>query len=118
MDAITPLPVTIVQAQLEAYNRRDLGAFCALFAADAEIFELGTAAPSNSGIDAIRTRYAELFAQSPALHSTVLTRTVLGRVVVDLERISGRLGSPVPIDMLAIYEVIDSRIRRVHFVRP
>jgi hypothetical protein len=39
-------------------------------------------------------------------------------VVVDLERIAGRLGSPVPIDMLAIYEVIDSRIRRVHFVRP
>jgi hypothetical protein len=48
----------------------------------------------------------------------VLTRTALGRVVVDLERISGRLGSPVPVDMLAIYEVLDARIRRVHFVRP
>src|SRR5688572_15744397 len=118
MDAIAALPGAIAQAQLEAYNHRDLDAFCALFAPDAEIFELGASTPSSSGIDAIRTRYAELFAQSPVLHSTVLTRTVLGRVVVDLERISGRLGSPVPIDMLAIYEIIDSRIRRVHFVRP
>lgn len=118
MDAQDLPPVTVVQAQLEAYNCRDVDAFCALFAPDAEIFELGAGSPSTSGIDAIRMRYADLFAQSPALHSTVLTRTVLGRAVVDLERISGRLGSPVPIDMLAIYEVVDSRIRRVHFVRP
>ena len=118
MDAPAPLPVTIVQAQLDAYNRRDVDAFCAVFAADAEIFELGAGSPSSAGIDAIRTRYADLFAQSPALYSSVLTRTVLGRVVVDLERITGRLGSPVPVDMLAIYEVIGSRIRRVYFVRP
>jgi len=118
MEADFQSPVDIVQAQLEAYNLRDVEGFCRLFAADAEIFELGTSVPATSGLEAIRTRYAELFAQSPALHSTVLTRTTLGRVVVDLERITGRLGSPVPIDMLAIYEVLDDRIRRVHFVRP
>ena len=118
MDAYALTPADIVQAQLEAYNPRDLDAFCDLFSADAEIFELGASAPSSAGIGAIRARYAELFAQSPLLHSTVLTRTALGRAVVDLERITGRLGSPVPIDMLAIYEVVESRIRRVHFVRP
>ena len=81
MEAQFHSPVDIVQAQLEAYNQRDVNGFCDLFARDAEIFELGSTTPATAGIDAIRTRYAELFAQSPALHSTVLTRTALGRAV-------------------------------------
>jgi hypothetical protein len=111
-------PVDVVQRQLDAYNRRDLDAFCATFHPAARIFDLGAEAPSVDGIDAIRARYADLFARSPMLHSVVLTRTTLGRAVVDLERITGRNGSADAVDLLAIYEVRDGLIARGHFVWP
>ena len=111
-------PVDVVQRQLEAYNRRDIAAFCEVFADDAEIFDLGASAPTTSGKDAIRARYRELFERSPTLHSNVLNRTALGRVVVDLEHVTGRNGSSDVFAVLAIYEVEAGKIRRVHFARP
>jgi hypothetical protein len=111
-------PVTVVQAQLEAYNRRDIDSFCALFAADAQLFELGATNPVTTGKSAIRARYQALFDQSPQLLSVVENRSALGRAVVDLERITGRNGVPDAVDFLAIYEVVNGLIIRVHFVRP
>jgi hypothetical protein len=110
-------PTETVQLQLEAYNRRDLEVFVSLFAANAEVFDLGASAPTLSGVEAIRRRYEEVFLASPDLHSEVLNRTALQRVVVDLERITGRLGSLEAILMLAIYEVEEGLIKKVHFVR-
>lgn len=111
-------PVEVAQAQLDAYNARDLESFCAQFAEDAQVFELGASSPSTDGLPAIRERYRQLFDHSPALHSAVISRIHLGRAVVDLERISGRMGSREPFDILAIYEIEGGLIRRVHFARP
>jgi hypothetical protein len=110
-------PVDVVRRQLDAYNRRDLDAFCATFAPDAAIFELGATAPSSAGLAAIRERYRGLFDASPALHSAVVARMALGRVVIDHEHVTGRNGSPDVYAVIAIYEVADGLIRRVHFVR-
>jgi hypothetical protein len=110
-------PVDVVQRQLETYNRRDLEGFCELFAEDAQIFDLGATVPTFTGKEAIRTRYRELFDRSPTLHSSVLNRTALGRVVVDLEHITGRNGSPGVFAVLAIFEVDAGKIQRVHFAR-
>jgi hypothetical protein len=111
-------PVDVVQRQLETYNRRDLNDFCELFAEDAQVFDLGATVPTLTGKEAIRARYRDLFERSPALHSRVLNRTALGRVVVDLEHITGRNGSPGTFEVLAIYEVAAGKIQRVHFARP
>ena len=110
-------PVDVVQAQLEAYNRRDLEGFCDLFAEDAQLFELGAPAPATVGKSAIRDRYRRLFEQSPARHSVIVSRVCLGRVVVDLERITGRNGLTEPVEVMAIYEVTAGLISRAHFVR-
>jgi len=110
-------PVDVVQRQLEAYNRRDLEAFCAVFAEDAAILDLGAAAPSFSGKAAIRERYRGLFVNSPTLLSAIVSRTTLGRVVIDHEHVTGRNGSSDVYEVIAIYEVEDGLIRRVHFVR-
>ena len=111
-------PADVVQRQLEAYNRRDLDAFLATFHDQARIYGLGAESPSFAGKEAIAQRYAELFDRSPELHSVVVNRTAFGRAVIDLERITGRNGSPEPLDLLAIYEVLDGLIVRVHFVWP
>ncbi len=92
--------------------------FCECFANDAEIFELGALTPSHSGKAAIRERYRNLFDLSPDLNCHLVSRTALGRAVVDLEHITGRLGSPEIFEIMAIYEVVGGLIRRVHFVRP
>jgi len=113
----TPCPTQTVQRQLDAYNARDIDTFLAQFAADAAIFELGSATPSTQGTEALRARYGELFERSPRLHCTVLNRSRLGRAVVDLEHIVGRLGQSEALMMLAIYEVEHGLIQRAHFVR-
>jgi hypothetical protein len=111
------VPVDIVQRQLDAYNRRDLDEFCATFADDATIYELGAPAPSFAGKAAIRERYRALFRASPALHSVIVSRMTLGRVVIDHEHVTGRDGSPDLYEVIALYEVADGLICRVHFVR-
>jgi hypothetical protein len=114
---IDRLPFDVVQAQLDAYNARDLDAFCSVFADNAEIYELGIKTPATSGKSAIRARYSELFARSPELLSVVVNRTAFGRAVIDHERITGRNGSAEVFEFLAIYEVELGLIVRVHFVR-
>ena len=111
-------PVQVAQRQLDCYNARQLDAFCDCFAEDAQIFELGSATPAHSGKSAIRERYRDLFDRSPGLHCRLVSRTSVGRAVVDHEHITGRLGSPDVFEILAIYEIEGGLIRRVHFVRP
>ena len=110
-------PETVVQRQLDAYNARDLEAYLAVFAEDAQAFELGNPEPTMHGKAAIRARYADLFARSPNLHAKLINRVAYARAVVDHERIEGRMGAAQVYEMIAIYEVEDGLIRRFHAVR-
>jgi uncharacterized protein (TIGR02246 family) len=110
-------PTAVVQRQLDAYNARDIEAFVATFADDAELFELGQPTPTTVGKAAIRARYQALFDASPQLHSVVVNRTALGQVVVDLEQITGRNGSPEVMELMMIFEVRGGLICRAHAVR-
>ncbi len=114
---MTATPETIVQRQLDAYNARDLKAYVALFADDAQGFEFSNPEPTMNGKPAIRARYADLFARSPNLHAHLVNRIAYARVVVDHERIEGRLGAPGVYEMVAIYEIENGLIRRFHAVR-
>ncbi len=110
-------PSDIVQRQLDAYNARDIEAFLAVFADDAQAFELGAATPTMVGKSQLRSRYIELFANSPRLFSEVVTRTCFAHVVIDLEHVSGRNGSTEIYEVLVVYEVSGELISRMHFVR-
>lgn len=110
-------PAEVVQAQLVAYNNRDIEAFMNVFHAEAEVFSLGEPKPLASGAEEVRKLYRDLFDQSPELHSTVINRTVLGNKVFDYEQITGRKGSKELIELVVIYEVEGSKIRRCFVVR-
>lgn len=116
-DSMNTAPSDIVQRQLDAYNARNIEAFLGVFADDAQATELGATAPTMVGKAQLRSRYGELFANSPGLRSEVITRTCFAHVVIDLERITGRNGSTEIYEVLAIYEVSRELISRVHFVR-
>lgn len=112
-----PTPIELAQRQLEAYNRRDLEAFLAVFSDDCRLYELGKEAPTTVGKAAMRERYANLFAKSPSLNCVIVNRTALGRAVIDFEQITGRMGEPGVLEAIAIYEIEGDRIARVHFMR-
>lgn len=71
--------------------------------------------PLAKGHEELRPRYLARFAE-PDLHARLLSRTVMGKFVTDLELITRNFPEGVgTLEMLCIYEVEDGRIRRASF---
>ncbi len=102
-----------VQRQLEAYNAHDLDRFVAEYTDDVRVFRPPAAEPVLSGRAAFVAHYAANRFTLPELHAEVLNRIVSGNKVVDHERITGVQERPV--EAIAVYEVVDERIRTVWF---
>lgn len=109
------LPTTIVQQQLDAYNARDLSGWLATYAPDARQFALhgGYLAQGHEQMsERMRGRFAE-----PDLFAHLVSRTVLGNVVVDLEVVTRNLPEGLgTVEMLCVYEVQDGLITQASFV--
>src|SRR6185503_7191622 len=104
----------VVQRQLEAYNAKDVEGILATYAADAQQFELGGNLLA-SGQDQLRQRFAARFAE-PDLHAELLGRMVMGNMVIDHERVRRNFPEgPGTIELLAIYELSEEKIRRAWF---
>jgi len=105
----------VIERQLTAYNAKNLDAFMACFAPDAELFEF----PDKSlakGTEALRARYAKRFAD-PILHATIVDRMVGDKRVVDHEHITITWPEgPGTWDAVAIYELDGNLIKRAWFV--
>jgi len=109
-------PAMLAEAQLAAYNARDLDAFAACFAEDVEVYDF-PGVLSLSGRDAFRARFIERF-KSEDLEAIAVHRAVIGSRVIDHERVwlEGRTNS-APIDLVVIYTVRDGLIARVDFIK-
>lgn len=70
--------------QLEAYNARDLDAFCGCYTDDVHVLD-EAGAVSFAGIDEFRRRYEPLFTGWDAIRGEVTTRIVLEPHVIDDE---------------------------------
>jgi len=109
-------PLETVEKQVEAYNSRNIDDFVACHDDQVELFSLGDSEPFCVGAVAVRTRYADVFDQSPELHTNVVNRIACGSTVIDHEIVTGRVGEP-PIEMVAIYEVENGLIKKAYFRR-
>ena len=109
-----PSPEAVVQTQLEAYNARNLEAFLATYAEDAELTDLPGGVFARGHVD-MRERYTKTFAD-PTLHAEIVKRIVVGNTVVDHERVRRRFPEGLgTLDAIAIYAVETGRITRVWF---
>jgi putative hydrolase of HD superfamily len=107
-------PLAVVQAQLDAFNAKDIDALMRAYAPDAEQFALHGERLA-SGHAEIRPRYEARFTE-PDLHARLLSRIVMGNIVTDYEVITRNFPEGVgTLEMLCIYEVADGRIRRASF---
>jgi putative hydrolase of HD superfamily len=107
-------PLAVVQAQLDAYNAKDIEALLATYAPDAEQFTLHGERLAR-GHEEMRPRYEARFTE-PSLHARLLSRIVMVNTVTDLELITRNFPEGLgTIEMLCIYEVSDGRISRASF---
>lgn len=104
----------IANLQIEAYNACDLEAYCALLHDDAVLINLPGQDVFAQGMEQIREMYTRRF-QTPGLRSDVIHRSEIGNIAIDREVIY--TDGNTPVDIMAMYEVIDSKIKRVFFVR-
>jgi len=107
-----------VEAQLEAYNNRDIDKFVVCFSENC-ICEDAEGNTLMQGREAMRERYGAMFAASPNLHCRIVHRAVVGSFVFDEERVVGRNGIDGEGHVMAVYTVdADAgEITRVRFYR-
>ncbi|MBB2484547.1 nuclear transport factor 2 family protein [Mitsuaria sp. WAJ17] len=108
-------PAELAQAQLEAYNAKDLDAFCACYGQNVQVFEPPAPLPTLQGLAALRARYAGAAFANPELQAEVLQRIVCGPTVVDHERVHVP-GQPDR-DLVVVYRCEDGHIASVFFYK-
>lgn len=107
-------PADVIQRQLDAYNAKDVDAWLATYAADAQQFALHGELLA-AGHAAMRSKILIRFAE-PDLYAELLQRTVMGPIVVDYERITRNFPEGKgTVEMLCVYEVADGLIQKASF---
>ena len=108
-------PEAVVQQQLDAYNARDVEAILATYAEEARQYEHPDQLLATGHAE-LRARFEVRF-QEPNLHAHLLQRIVMGRFVVDHERVTRTFPEgPGTIELLATYEVVEDRIANAWFL--
>lgn len=110
----TKTPLTVVQAQLDAYNAKNIEALLETYASDAEQYTLHGDLLAK-GHEQLRARFLVRF-QEPNLHARLLSRIVVGNVITDAELITRNFPEgPGSLEMLCIYEVVAGCIQKASF---
>jgi putative hydrolase of HD superfamily len=103
-----------VEMQAEAYNARDIEAFMQWWADDCQYYAFPSTLLAN-GAKEIRDRHIERF-KEPDLFGRVLTRAVVGNVVVDHETVQRTFPEgPGELDVICIYEILEGKIAKAWF---
>lgn len=105
-------PEDLAQRQLNAYNLRNIDAFLEVYADDVEVYEYPNTLQFK-GKETMRKTYTALFENTPNLHCELVGRIVQGNVVIDKERV--QFGNR-KLEAVAIYHVIDGKIKKVFFI--
>jgi hypothetical protein len=107
-------PEVTVQRQLDAYNAKDLEAWLSTYAEDAKQYELAGNLLAQ-GHASIRERSAPRFLE-PNLHARLLSRTVLGPIVIDHEDVTRTFPQgPGQVEIVCIYVVERGKIQSATF---
>jgi hypothetical protein len=106
-------PAEVVNAQLDAYNARDIEAFAMTYAEGACVYKMPHSELIFEGRRQIVEHYGSRTFANEALHAQVLARLVIGNKVIDHERTVGL--RPGPVEVMVVYEVSDDLIQAVWF---
>jgi hypothetical protein len=106
-----PDAAELIDAEVDAYRRRDLEAYLGFFAPHVQVTDFdGTVL--MDGVEAMRASYGQLFADSPDLAVEIPQRMVVGDFVIDEELVTGfhLPGYPTELHAVVAYRVTDGLI--------
>ncbi|HEX9171248.1 MAG TPA: nuclear transport factor 2 family protein [Telluria sp.] len=107
-------PEAVVQAQLDAYNAKDIDALLATYAPDAEQYQLHGPLLA-AGTEEMRARFLARFVE-PDLYANLISRVSMESIVIDHEVVTRNLPEGLgTVEMMCIYEVADGRIQKASF---
>lgn len=106
-------PTTIVNKQLEAYNKRDIDAFMKTYTQDIKLYNFPNNL-SSEGQKPMRESFESFFSNTPDLHCEIKNRIVIGNKVIDEEYITANGQN---FSAVAIYEIENGLIAKVTFIR-
>jgi hypothetical protein len=104
----------LAEAQLKAYNSRNLEAFLAPYSDTVKVY----LAPNKlmyQGKKRMLDTYEYLFKTYPELHCKVINRMVEGNVVIDQERVTFSKDAPI-VEAIAVYRAHGGKITEVMFI--
>lgn len=104
-------PADLVQAQLDAYNDRDLDRFLAAYSEEIRLYRPPSAQPALEGKAAFATFYRSRRFNLPGVRADLLSRQASGPLVVDHERITGLAAKPI--EALLVFRVAGGLICEV-----
>lgn len=108
-------PTDLAQAQLDAYNQRDLEAFLLPYADSVAVYTFPNQLQYR-GKAQMRQVYVEMFQNLPDLHCSLVNRMVVGNTVIDQESVVFRKGEK-PLHAIAVYKIKDGKIAEVYFLQ-
>jgi hypothetical protein len=120
----TVAPIQVVLANIKAFNQRDLEAFIATYDSEAELHDLPSGRVLTTGTKTLRERYRDQFENEcletmgrpcPDLAVSIIDTQTVGNYVIVKESARLKKDTP-PLELVVIYEVINSKIRRVWFI--
>jgi hypothetical protein len=79
-------PETIVQKQVEAYNKKDIEEFLSYYSEDVKIYTFPNTLTSD-GKEQLRKSFAEYFGKAKSLHCEISKRIIRKNIVIDEEQI-------------------------------
>lgn len=113
-----PIVLELSDAQLDAYNRRDIDAFCRCYHDDVVVLdERGQCV--HQGIEAFRTAYTQLF-ETHEIHAWITERIHIQNHVVEKEtwqRTCIQTGEKSGGDVIVRYTEKEQKIAIVEFLR-
>ena len=105
-------PEETMQANLAAYNAKDIAAFTATYAAEAKFCKIDGAV-LLADRDAITAFHQKFFEGNPGAHCEILQHVVMGPFVIDQQHIVVE-GRP-PMNVMLVSEVRDGLIVRASY---
>lgn len=103
----------VIEKQFYAYNQHDLKTFISCFSESFTAYRMPSSEPSLVGKQQLSEFYSANRFNNPKLKAELVSRTVLGNKVFDLEKIHG-LGD-LPIESMAVFAVKDGLIETAWF---
>jgi uncharacterized protein (TIGR02246 family) len=105
----------VVVRQMLAYNAHDAEGVAACYARDARILD-GGGTVIAAGREAIRARYAALFAGSPTVRAISVDRMTVEPYVVEHELAGGVAAAEAVVEALVLYKIVESQIVEARFL--